>query len=172
MLQYCFAPCLCYVVLQAGTIISAASPTLAPSLLDAAHALLGLAHSCLYRAQVIAAAACSAAAPQLQQLAAAAAAGPLAAAQQQLAAVGTQLLSPAGVQWGAGSDGSSAQGLELRAALAAEAALQALQRAASVEGLAAVVSLRLQEVSCAVLRQYSSTVLMQEQHVCQAREPS
>ena len=48
-----------------------------------------------------------------------------------------QLLSPAG-----GDEGS----LELRAALAAEASLQALQRAAAVEGLAAVVSLRLQEV--------------------------
>lgn len=105
--------------------------------MDAAHTLLRLAHSCLARTQAIATAACPAAAPQLQQLAAAAAAGPVAAAQQQLAAVGMQLLSPAG-----GDEGS----LELRAALAAEASLQALQRAAAVEGLAAVVSLRLQEV--------------------------
>jgi hypothetical protein len=135
--------------LQAGTVVPAASPLLAPSLLDAAQALLGLAHSCLFRAQTIAAAACPAAAPQLQQLAAAAAAGPLAAAKQQLAAVGSQLMGPAGVQqWGSGDAGQNpGQGLELKAALAAEAALQALQRAASVEGLAAVVSLRLQEVS-------------------------
>jgi hypothetical protein len=126
---------------QAGTILSAASPTLAPALMDAAHALLGLAHSCLFRAGVIAAVACPVAAAQLQDFSATAAAGPLADAQQQLGAVGEQLLSPAGVQWG-----SAPRGLELKAALAAEAALQALQRAASVEGLAAVVSLRLQEV--------------------------
>lgn len=65
--------------------------------------------------------------------------------------MGTQLVSPAGVQWGGGSSGSSRQSLELRAALAAESALRALQRAAAVEGLAAVVSLRLQEVSEAAL---------------------
>jgi hypothetical protein len=142
---------------QGATIISAPSPTLAPALLDAAHTLLGLAHSCLYRSQVIATAACpaaataaAAAAAQLQQLAAAAATGPLAAAQQQLAAVGAQLLSPAGLQRGLGGEAGAAkpQGLELRAALAAEAAVVALQRAAAVEGVAAVVALRLHEVSC------------------------
>jgi hypothetical protein len=140
---------------QAGTTVSAASPTLAPALLDAAHGLLGLAHSCLFRAGVIAAAACPAAAAQLQDLSAAAAAGPLSDAQQQLGAVGEQLLGPAGIQWG-----STPRGLELKAALAAEAALQALQRAASVEGLAAVVSLRLQEVrEVTTVSQYCATLV-------------
>lgn len=131
-------------VLQAGTSPNVPSPTLAPSLVDAAHALLGLAHSCAARVQVLAGLS-PAVQPQLQQLAAAALDGPLAAAQQQLAAVGSQLLSPAGVQWGSEA-AAQRKGLGLSAALAAAAALDALQRAAAVEGLAAVAVLRITEV--------------------------
>jgi LAS superfamily LD-carboxypeptidase LdcB len=131
-------------ILQAGASPTLPSPTLAPALLDAARALLGLAHSCIARSQTLSSLN-PAVEPQLQQLAAAAAAGPLAAAQQQLSAVGSDLLSPAGVQWGLGGEAQQ-RGLGLRAALAAAAALDALQQAAAVEGLAAVVVLRLAEV--------------------------
>lgn len=125
--------------LQGNSSSNTPSPTLAPALLDLAHSLLTLAHSTLSRVQVLAAAAAVAVQPQLQQLAAAAADGPLAAAQQQITAVGSELLSTADVV--------QQQGLALRTALAAAAALTALQRAAAVEGLAAVATLRLAEVS-------------------------
>jgi hypothetical protein len=129
---------------QAGASPTLPSPTLAPALLDAARALLGLSHSCIARSQTLSSLK-PAVEPQLQQLAAAAVSGPLAAAQQQLSAVGADLLSPAGVQWGLGAEAQQ-RGLGLRAALAAAAALDALQQAAAVEGLAAVVVLRLTEV--------------------------
>jgi hypothetical protein len=131
-------------MLQAGASPTLPSPTLAPALLDAARALLGLAHSCIARSQTLSSLN-PAVEPQLQQLAAAALSGPLAAAQQQLAAVGSELLSPSGVQWGLGGEAQQ-RGLGLRAALAAAAALDAVQQAAAVEGLAAVVVLRLAEV--------------------------
>ncbi|KAF8060498.1 histidine--tRNA ligase [Scenedesmus sp. PABB004] len=124
---------------KAGVSGAAPSPTLAPALVDAARALLALAHSCVSRVHVLAGA-CPSAAAALQQQAAAVADGMLAAAQQQLAAVGGELLGPAGVQWRAGGPGP-----ELRAALAAAAALDALQTAAALEGLAAVAVLRLAE---------------------------
>lgn len=123
--------------MQAGASGNTPSPSLAPALLDLAWGLLTLAHSTLSRVQVLASTA-AAVQPQLQQLAAAAEVGQLAAAQQQVAAIGTELLSSADV--------SKQQRLGLRAALAAAAALDALQRAAAVEGLAAVAVLRLAEV--------------------------
>uniref|UniRef100_A0A383VD50 Histidine--tRNA ligase, cytoplasmic n=1 Tax=Tetradesmus obliquus TaxID=3088 RepID=A0A383VD50_TETOB len=128
---------------KAGASPTLPSPTLAPALSDAARALLGVAHSCVARSQTLSSLN-PAVEPQLQQLAAAALSGPLAAAQQQLAAVGSELLSPARVQWGLGAEAQQ-RGLGLQAALAAAAALDALQQAAAVEGLAAVVVLRLAE---------------------------
>eukprot|EP00878_Enallax_costatus_P014599 GHUV01015273.1.p1 GENE.GHUV01015273.1~~GHUV01015273.1.p1 ORF type:complete len:810 (+),score=288.70 GHUV01015273.1:998-3427(+) len=122
--------------IKGGVSSNSPSPALAPALLDLAHALQTLAHSTLSRTQVLAAAV-AAVEPQIQQLAAAAVNGPLAAAQQQIAAVGNDLLATADVV--------QQQGLALRSALAAAAALKALQWAAAVEGLAAIVVLRLAE---------------------------
>jgi hypothetical protein len=122
--------------------VGGANPVLAPALADAAHALLCLANSSLSRVGVLCAVAAGpAVAPQLQQLAAGVASGPVALAQQQLAEAGALLLGPTGT-----TGPEATQSVELRAALAATAALQAVQRAVAVEGLAAVVALRLQEV--------------------------
>jgi hypothetical protein len=121
--------------------VGGANPILAPALADAAHSLLCLANSSLSRVGVIAAAACPTAAPQLMALADAVAGGPLASAQQQLADAGSLLLGTTGT-----TGPAATQSVELRTALAAAAALTAVQRAVAVEGLAAVVALRLQEV--------------------------